>query len=379
MNTNFHYLIRLIKTESKLRFINKTLRFWLYLITQRKALFNVFYSRQRKSIIPILREVLLLWRYWKLFPFHYFRYKLYLDKGRGIEDLYLYVPEFYFDNIIIPHYNSWLMRLFLSDKVQMSKFLNAYKIPSANMILYAENGNLFSLNNIIINSSNFDSIIKKVNSKKIFLKPAQGSGGNGIIVFTNVSGIYYNKKERLDFNLLHKKSLEFDFLLESGIQQYDVLQSYNSSSINTLRIITLLIDGEVRPLKGVLRMGRKDFDVDNSAQGGISCELDILTWKLKSLGTSEHPVADYTEHPDSNVPFNKNLDFKNETIALIQKVGLLFPSCRVIGWDIVLTPDGPHILEINPGFGIDHIQISCKQGLAEQLLEIDRSGKKEFL
>ena len=153
------------------------------------------------------------------------------------------------------------------------------------MILYAENGNLFSLNNIIINSSNFDSIIKKVNSKKIFLKPAQGSGGNGIIVFTNVSGIYYNKKERLDFNLLRKKSLEFDFLLESGIQQYDVLQSYNSSSINTLRIITLLINGEVRPLKGVLRMGRKDFDVDNSAQGGISCELDILTWKLKSIGT----------------------------------------------------------------------------------------------
>ena len=43
------------------------------------------------------------------------------------------------------------------------------------------------------------------------------------------------------------------------------------------------------------------------------------------------------------MPFNKNLDFKNETIALIQKVGLLFPSCRVIGWDIVLTPDGPHI------------------------------------
>ncbi len=372
-----NFTISILKSHPKLRFLMKILRFWFYLYTHFKIFFRSIFCLERKWLIIILREVLILWLYWRMFPFHYFRYKFYLENNKNIEDLKKYIPEFYFDNIIIPEYNDWTNRLLMSNKVFVSKFLNKFDIPSSKVIIYSENGYLFdSDNNILTSENSVEFILQKISSNRLFLKPAYGSSGNGILLFKNNNGNYYNDLNILNFKILKAFSKRYDFLLEDEIKQYDVLERYNPDSINTLRVITLLMKDKIYPLKVVLRMGRRGTYVDNSAQGGISCEVDIEDWKLKGVGASEYPVARYDKHPDSLIPFNQVLDFKKETLDLVEKNGLLFPSCRILGWDIVLTPKGPSVLEINPGFGIDHMQLSCNQGISELLLDITNDNKQ---
>jgi len=69
------------KDSRLLRLPMKMARFWYYLVTHRKLLLRCLTSAQRKRLSRIAREVLASWRYWRMFPFHYFRYKLY-DAGR---------------------------------------------------------------------------------------------------------------------------------------------------------------------------------------------------------------------------------------------------------------------------------------------------------
>ena len=269
------FTLKFLKSHPKLRLLMKILRFWFYMYTHFHIFIKTVFSLKRKWLIVITVEVIILWLYWGIFPFHYFRYKLYFNNNISIKNLKKYIPEFYFDNIIVPEYNEWSNRLLMSNKVFMSKLYLKFKIPSPQLVLYSDNSYLFDNNNKMLDLKIFKDFKTNLKSDKLFLKPAYGSSGNGILLFKKRNMNYYNNSTILDFNTLKKISKHYNFILENEIAQDNILIEYNSDSINTLRIITLLVDGEIKLLKAVLRMGRKGVYVDNSAQGGISCEVDI--------------------------------------------------------------------------------------------------------
>ncbi|MES9906403.1 MAG: sugar-transfer associated ATP-grasp domain-containing protein, partial [Sedimenticola sp.] len=344
-------LIRLLKANQQVRLIAKILRFWFYLYTHRNAFVFFMLCKERKSIYLVLKDVVIIWRHWKMFPFHYFRYKLFLEHNKSINDLIEYIPEFYFDQILIPSINAIRTRLFLEDKVELAKLLNAHGINTPTTLFYSSSGVIFDGLNRVVDKESFHDVIMASHVDTLFVKPSDGSGGYGILSFKRNDKNYYSKNLCFDYEYLSGISKVNDYIVQAGVKQIDVLNGINSSSINTLRIISIMRGTEVIPLKVVLRMGRAGSVVDNSAQGSISCEVDISTWTLKGEGASEHPVANYKHHPDSNVKLDVALDYKEEALNCVKKVGLLFPTCKAIGWDIVLTPEGPCVIEINPGFG----------------------------
>ena len=153
------------------------------------------------------------------------------------------------------------------------------------------------------------------------------------------------------------------YVVQQGLVQRDDMNAINASSVNTLRVITQVRDGKnVMPVC-VMRMGRNNSYVDNSAQGGLSVEIDTATGAFAQSAYAEHgtPVGKkYDSHPDSGVVFaGKSIegwgDIKEQILSAAGKL----PGLSDIAWDIAITGGGISVVEINSGYGIDHLQCVC--------------------
>ena len=73
------------------------------------------------------------------------------------------------------------------------------------------------------------------------------------------------------------------------VQQHCEMAEFNTSSVNTLRIVTMLCpDNTVIIPAAFLRMGRKGRCVDNFHFYGIAAAIDIETGIVKTTGVDKN-------------------------------------------------------------------------------------------
>ena len=187
---------------------------------------------------------------------------------------------------------------------------------------------------------------------RLVAKPPRLSGGHGVRLVTAPSIDEW--KETI-------KSLK-GFVVEEPIEQDAFMARWNSSSVNTIRINTILRNGEVTQFAPFLRTGREGCFVDNGAQGGIFASIDPDTGTIISDGYDESATA-YTSHPDSGVPYKGiKIPQWDELLALTESMALSMPDMVYIGWDMALTDQGWVLIEANRGEFIAQ-QITLHRGL----------------
>ena len=181
--------------------------------------------------------------------------------------------------------------------------------------------------------------------KNIFCKPKDSCSGKGIYKDIEINS-------ETDIDELHKFMIENDLFCEDTIVQHPEMNKLNNTSINTIRITTVLKDDKAYAMYALLRIGTNNAKVDNVASGGIytvlSDEGEIINpcWSDKTIKT-------YDYHPTNNL---KLIGFKipyfKEAIELCKKAALVEKHIRYIGWDVAITPDGPILVEGNqlPGY-----------------------------
>jgi len=315
----------------------------------------------KKSSKQIREELKLIKDYWKCYPLHYFRYYLYKkDNQLSKEELINYIPEFYFYNVYLPYYDTKKYDILQKDKNVMDSFFRSLNIPTANTLFKIISGQIYDINHNKITFKVFDEIMDTVNSDKIFVKPALGQGGFGINVFHRINEKF--KKDDIVFNYdyLKKISHEDDWIIQEGIDQHEELNKINPSSVNTFRIITKNEEGNVKILVATLRIGINQKEVDNSAQGAISCKINLQNGAFNNFATSEHPYKKYIKHPNTNIIFNNYFtvhytEIKNFVVNSARKL----PYFKIISWDIALSKNNILAIEFNLSFGIDHLQYCC--------------------
>lgn len=363
-------ILRQIILDAKgCRFFMLVARFWCYVFRHPEYFTQCIFDKERKPLLRVLREVWISWRYWGMFPFDYFGCKVYRMKPEHtIQEVLEYVPQYFFDHVHIPSQNDRLYSLNLTNKILLDKLLASRGIPRPRTLCTLEGGRAFDNCGGGIDYNKFVSMASKV-KRTIFIKPAFGRGGEGIRVFERGNdGVFRTQAGReLDLELLETMGEDDDYIVQEGLNQIDVLNQIFPHSINTIRIPSIVKDGTLYPVAAILRIGRGENRVDNSAQGGISVEIDTDTWRLKGRGYSEHPVGSYEHHPDSGVSFCQQLPMKREVYELLSKAASVFPKCHIFGWDVALTPLGPVVIEVNPGFGLNHVQITCQRGIRKDL------------
>lgn len=155
----------------------------------------------------------------------------------------------------------------------------------------------------------------------------------------------------IDINNIENNKLLFKDLIKNGkvileelVQQNKATSIFNESSVNTVRCITLKINGEVFIPYCFMKIGRKGSFVDNGGAGGILVGIDEKTGILNTSGVDELGYR-YIVHPDSKIRFkNYKLPKWDEMVGICKNMALKSEGVNLIGWDMAYTNDGKWIV-----------------------------------
>lgn len=106
-----------------------------------------------------------------------------------------------------------------------------------------------------------------------FVKPAlESGGGRAVELFSSINGIFQNADgKELTLKVLETTYKE-NFIIQKPLSQHPFLKQFNSTSLNTLRVLTYRssVTNKINILQVVFRVGAKGQYVDNFRAGGFS-------------------------------------------------------------------------------------------------------------
>jgi alpha-L-glutamate ligase-like protein len=217
-------------------------------------------------------------------------------------------------------------------------------------------------------------------------KPAQGSGGKGILVIIDHENDSYQKasgeqisleqvKRHLSNTLsgLHSLGGRTDVaFLETLVRVDPLFNRYSYEGVPDIRIIVF----QGVPVMGMLRLATKSSDGKaNLHQGAIGVGLDIATGNAVRAVQYNELV---THHPDTGAELaDIRIPGWTDLLHLAAKCYEV-TELGYLGCDIVLDRNrGPLILELNARPGLS-IQIANNSGLLPRLKQIENSKLKKM-
>lgn len=176
------------------------------------------------------------------------------------------------------------------------------------------------------------------------------------------SGIFPNK--HFLFNELVSKGKT---ILEERIKQSEEMASFNESSLNTVRVVSINTrDGVVLP-HAFLKNGHAGSFVDNGGAGGILIGIDPMTGKLISHGYDEMGNT-FIRHPESGVEYmGRQLPDWNQGLELCKAAASKVPFFKYIGWDIAHTDKGWVLVEGNKAGQMVGQQMTLGRGIKAEM------------
>lgn len=180
------------------------------------------------------------------------------------------------------------------------------------------------------------------NKEDFFAKPYIGESGKGI---EKIHIADFKSTDEL-YRYVKSPSKNFGVIEEVIVQHPDAARIY-PDSLNCLRVVTLVNNGEAHILYAVFKMGNNGKFVDNLENGGLACHFDLDKGIITGQGHTS-ALVNYDAHPATGVKFvGYKLPFMDEVKEMVKKAAMVIPEFRYVGWDVCLTPNGPAIVEGN--------------------------------
>lgn len=168
------------------------------------------------------------------------------------------------------------------------------------------------------------------------------------------------------------------WVVQEVVEQHPCLAELNPHTANTLRVMTLLLSsGEVVAQAAVLRLGRRGRMTDNWQQGGVAVPVSEDGRLTVGFLKPKHGGASVSAHPDTGVRLDgRHLPRYAEAVEVCRRGALAFPAVRWIGWDVLLSGDGPVVLEANQNFDLQIMQAATGGVFCDQVFraETERLG-----
>lgn len=181
-----------------------------------------------------------------------------------------------------------------------------------------------------------------------------GSGGNGIkkidIKHYNIDDLYQQLKME-------------HVIIEQLIQQHSSFANFNPTSVNTLRLVTILTNNGVIVMNAVFRMGNGEVSTDNFHHYGLACLVDEKSGVVISRAVDKNNKT-YYFHPYTN---QQIIGFKipcwDKIIETVKSAALVCQDVKYVGWDVVVdSSDNIIIIEGNCASDPDITQIPDQIG-----------------
>ena len=322
----------------------------------------------KKPAARIRQEMKALQQYWGCFPYQYYRYDFFKkDCTLTIEEMKTYVPHFFIMSLYFPHsYKEY--GVLCEDKLMTYATLKAYGVSQPKLLFCYDHNRFFDAANNPLTDIELDAVLQTSSADKLFIKPRFGLGGKGITVFNkNASGKFVNESGVvLDSAFFHKNLSNEFYIVQEGLVQHEVMNTLYPHSINTFRIMTECINGNVRVLYALVRMGSGGQQIDNASSGGLYIKIDPETGILAEQAFAFNRFTFY-KHPDTEFVFkDAPIESWHEAKKFTIEVAKKFREIKYMGWDIAFTIYGPSVIELNNAPGISIIQ-DCYGGIRDIL------------
>ena len=248
-----------------------------------------------------------------------------------------YIPDDIYYCYIDPYFNDWEEAKYIDNKCLYTYLFSGIKQPEEFAV---------RMNNMWFDSSRQQITVKQLremieNEKELFIKQAtESDGGQGVF--------YYSQGK--DFGAIIEK-IKGDIIIQKAMKQHSALNNLNSSSVNTIRVISLLSQQGVKIYSYILRMGVNGAKVDNASSGGITCGI-TSEGRMKEVAYSKGGER-FFKHPDSEVKF---LDYQipgfSKILDYVPTLHCKIPHFRLVSWDFAVDEyENPILIEANLHYG----------------------------
>lgn len=245
-----------------------------------------------------------------------------------------YIPDWVHYSLIDPYFNNWEAAKLVDNKCYYQMMFPGCTQPYA--VLYRMNGIWFDHERQPIQDSKIDEIIGKEVTLLFVKKASESCGGHGVI---RCSGI-----EEVEDAI---SSLSGDLIIQRELQQSEVTRKLNPTSVNTIRILSILTDSGVKVYSMILRCGVGGAFVDNASSGGITIGIED-DGRLKPIAYDKNGQK-FCKHPTTSINFG-DIVIPNigACIDLVHLLHPLVPDFRMVSWDIALdVNNNPVLIEAN--------------------------------
>jgi hypothetical protein len=189
---------------------------------------------------------------------------------------------------------------------------------------------------------------------RLALKLLRGTTGHGFLALAREASGYSVNGQALDHEELARRLSNLNgYLVTEYVRQHPYASAIYPGSVNTLRVLTIFDheQGEAFIPVALHRFGTDMCrPVDNITRGGIYSRIDLASGRLsKALGfRRSSEITRDAAHPETGAAIEgvtiPDWASLRETVVRMANSLSFLPF---MGWDLVVTPQGFKVLEIN--------------------------------
>lgn len=247
-----------------------------------------------------------------------------------------YMPDDLYYSAIDTYFNDWREARFSDNKCFYTRMFTGIRQPEN---IASRIGGLWYVGDYQpISREQLDQLLEK--EQEVVVKKAMGSEGG--------KGVYFVKGA--DFATVEAK-IKDDILIQRPLVQHPQISAINATSVNTIRILSLLTEEGAKPYSAILRIGINGARVDNASSGGITCGISA-EGKLKQYAYKANGQR-YDRHMDSGVIFDGyEIPGFQKCWQAVPALHIQVPHFKLVSWDFAIAEDGePILVEANLHYG----------------------------
>jgi hypothetical protein len=159
-------------------------------------------------------------------------------------------------------------------------------------------------------------------------------------------------------NYLRHKAAQGGAILQKRLINHEAIRPLAGRGLSTIRIVTAVAtDGSVELVTAAMRMATGSSIVDNIALGGLSAPVNLRTGALGLATGKDITLGWLQSHPDTGSQIEGFVvPFWSDACALTLRAHSLLSDIPTIGWDVVISFQGPLLLEGNIGWDVELAQ-----------------------
>ena len=258
-----------------------------------------------------------------------------------------YIPEDLFYMDIDRYYSNREEARYLDNKCYYYRLLSNVKQPDLIAMRVGESWLDQQMEQV-----SFEKVVELIGLEQetVVKRAVNSEGGFGITFLTG------DEKDS-DFRKL-VVTIPCDIVIQRPVRQHPLMSELHPSSVNTLRILSLLEQDKVKIYGTVIRIGTGDNRVDNVSHGGIFCGVQE-DGNLGEYGVL-YDGSVTTHHPDMAYAFaDKKIPGLEKAHQLVRKAHPFLGHFRLASWDIAIDEKGEAVLiEVNLSLGgVSEMQI----------------------